>query len=366
MPPVARLHAPLRRWVNSESLLSPGDETSGFGGHGGAGGVTLESMAALYGVHENIDPAATAGLLGGNATRIFTPGVISPRDLVAEVTAKCSATWAAGMTAVWSFKPLPDAVASGAWKPYVLALGQYLAANPTSRTVVIIWHEPENDVPKWFGSAAAFVSLFDTVAGWLRQTWPHAVVVHAALAYRYGDGRDITDQVAPHWRTSADIHCADVYSGRSNPLNTILPELSSYRRWRRFVAQDSPWGITERGWTVGTDTGPTAASTRASAMAREVTWLGGLPAGGRPQIYLMWNTGGTEGDAGLVFDGAAERIARSAMTTVAAVPAPATPTTPATVTVAPVTTAAAPAKLVPLGTNVRCPHCGSIFPLTAQ
>lgn len=275
-------------------------------------------MALLFGVHEDTDPAHTVARVGGNASRVFTPGVLSPRDLVKAATAVCAPSWAAGVTAVWSFKPNPADVASGAFKPYVTELGAYLRANPANRTVVVIWHEPENDVGQWFGSAADFVRMFDTVAGWLRAAHPAVTCCHAALAYRYGDGRDITDRVAPTWRTSADLHCVDVYSGRTNPLDTILPELSGYRRWRQYVAGTGRWGVTERGWTIGTlGKGGTAAQ-RSAAMAREAAWLAALPAAQQPEIYLLWSSGGTENDTGLVFDPTADAVARSITGTYAA------------------------------------------------
>jgi hypothetical protein len=268
-------------------------------------------MALLFGVHENVDPAATVARVGGNATRVFTAGVIGPKDLVKEVSAKCGPTWAAGQTAVWSFKPLPEAVRSGAWRKQVEALGQFLRDNPAKRTVVVIWHEPENDVPKWFANAGEFVALFDTVAGWLRGKHPSVVVAHAALAYRYGDGIDITDRTAPSWRTSADVHCIDIYSGRSHNLDTILPDLPAYRRWREFVARDSRWGVTERGWSIGKMGKGGSSATRVAAMSREATWLQSLPQEQQPEIYLLWNTGGTENDDGLVFDAGAEQVART-------------------------------------------------------
>lgn len=283
-------------------------------------------MALLFGVHENIDPAATVARVGGNATRVFTPGVIAPRDLIKETTAKCGPTWAAGQTAVWSLKPDPASVANSAWRRPVEDLADFLRDNPAKKTLVVIWHEPENDTGS-FARPEDFVRLFDTFAGWLRGKNPQVLTAHAALAYRYGDNIDITDAVAPRWRTSADIHCADVYSGRSNPLDTTLPELSAYRRWRTLVARDSRWGITERGWTIST-TGKNAGTPaqRVNAMTREAAWLQALPAAAQPDIYLLWNTGGTENDGGLVFDADADKAARLLTTACAAaihaVPAP--------------------------------------------
>lgn len=306
----------------------------------------------LFGVHENVDPAQTVARVGGNATRVFTSGVIDPRDLVKDVTAKCSASWAAGQSAVWSFKPKPAQVANGAWKSPVRELAAFLRDNPTKRTQVVIWHEPENDVPEWFGDAAGFVRMFETVAGWLREVHPGVVVLHAALAYRYGDGvrGGITDATAGQWRTSADVHCIDIYSGRTNKIDTILPELSAYRRWRDHLVKGSPWGVTERGWTIGTIGKGGTSAERVAAMAREAAWLRSLPVEQLPEIYLLWNTGGTEGDAGLVLDAGAEQVARAITGHYAGV---------AAARAARTTTAPTPAAAVPAAAQrtVTCPLC---------
>lgn len=324
-------------------------------------------MGLLFGVHDNDKPTGTAARFGVNvlnATRLFAAGPVQPLppgDLVAKLTGSCAAAWAAGWTAVWSFKPDPAAVKSGAWRPHVEALGQYLAAHPEKKTIVVIWQEPENDVPKFFARPEDFVSMFDTVARWLRDAWPAGVVAQVAMAYRYADGVDITDAVAPRWRTSADIHLVDAYSGRSMPLNTILPELSGYRRWRKFVAGDDPWGVGERGWTCK----PAESGPRAAAMERERQWLAANP----PAVYLLWNTAGTEGDPGLIFDGPAEGAAGRILRTLADVDArvraaaaaaaarPPVPATPGPVIPVPATPAPVPATPAGMTATMTCPLC---------
>jgi hypothetical protein len=254
----------------------------------------------LLGVHENADPAVTAKMVPGhNTTRLFVPGVILPRDLVAQVQADCGPTWAAGQTAVWSFKPRPDQVANGKWRKPVQDLAAYLQANAAgARTIVVIWHEPENDVPKWFPTAAAFVNMFNVVHGWLKGVWPQLITCHAALGYRYQDlgGAGISSALAGRWRTLADLNTVDIYSGRSNPLATILPELNGFNRWFAHVATPGRWGVSERGWTCGAKD----SALRAATIAREFGWLVAQPV--RPDPYLVWDTVGAEGDAGLLLD----------------------------------------------------------------
>lgn len=269
-------------------------------------------MALLSGIHDLQAPApAPAGLrlvehtpARGNAGRDFTPNVLSPtHDLVKKMINACSATWAAGQTAVWSFKPDPNSVRSGAWRAPVQAVAAYLRDHPELATVVIPWHEPEND----FATPEQYVSLFEAVAGWMRETWPAVVLAQASLAYRYGNIKGgISDADAPRWRTSADIVCIDIYSGRTNPLATILPELASFQRWFTHVAENGRrrWGVTERGWTI---TGNNGAAARAATIAREAAWLASLDT--PPEIYLVWNTPGAEDDKGLVLDATADSAA---------------------------------------------------------
>lgn len=302
----------------------------------------------LAGIHENEHPAATARRAGGNATRDFTANVITPGDLVKRVKTVCGPAWAAGQTAVWSFKPSPPEVKSGAWKAPVQALANYLKAHPDLKIVVIIWHEPENDTPKWFRRPDDFVSLFERCAEWFRAVCPDMVLVHAALGYRYATGtKDITDATARQWRTSANVHCLDIYSGRSNPLATIAPELSGYTRWRQYVAGDDPWGFTERGWAADPGDYPL----RAATIDRESAWLASLAV--KPRIYLVWSTEGTEKDDKLILDRTgqaradalvAQLLAGAKPGTIAAKPAPAS-TQPAT---------SAP---VPASFTVPCPLC---------
>ena len=262
----------------------------------------------LTGIHETLLPAITVGRFPGHsATRVFTPGVIRAKDLIRPLTAACQSSWAAGQTAVWSFKPHPGDVTSGAWKPQVEALAGWLRANPGNRTIVVIWHEPENDVPKWFRQPEDFVYLFNTVHDWATNVWPELVTCHAALAYRYGTTKNgIGDAEAARWRTRATLNAVDAYSGRTWPVDRILPELPGFVRWHTCVAQGGPWAVTERGWAAS----PDEYGLRAETIDREAAWL----ASNLPEMYLVWATPGAEKDPELLLDPSGEDAVRRLLT----------------------------------------------------
>lgn len=262
-------------------------------------------MAILLGVHDNtLDSAARAVEYEGHAmTREFVGGVrVQPIDLVEKLEKMCAPAWQHGHVAVWSFKPHPASVANGAWRDRVEQLGRHLRQHRRRKpTVVIVWHEPESEIGKHFAAPEDFVSLFNTVHHWLAWEYPRVVTCHAAQGYAYRDSGPMDDATARRWRTRATIHGIDIYSGRSFPLQTILPELSGFARWKRRVVAGRRWAVTERGWTCT----PANSAKRAATIAREFAWLAGLrrtPAG-----YIVWSTHGTEKDAGLVLDAAARQ-----------------------------------------------------------
>jgi hypothetical protein len=261
-------------------------------------------MALLLGVHESDRSVAerAAEFPGHGATRIFHPGVRDPEDLVACIERECGETWAAAQTAIWSFKPRPARVADGSWRPPVEDLARHLRAHRhTKPTIIVVWHEPENDIGNAFAAPEDFVHMFNTVHIWMRRIYRQAPTCHAALGYAYRDG-GMDDHTARRWRTRARIKALDAYSGRSFPLATTLPDLSGYRRWRRIIVADNPrWAITERGWTCPAE----HSATRAATIEREFAWLAAeqVP----PQVYLIWASAGREADPGLRLDAPARR-----------------------------------------------------------
>ena len=231
-------------------------------------------------------------------TREFESGVLQPQDLIGRMIARCGAVWQAGKTAVWSFKPDPAAVSNGEWKPYVQHLAQYIKDNSLQeKVIVVIWHEPENDVPKFFKNAADFVRLFNTVHGWLKDVDPTIVTSHAALAYAY---RNWTVGQAMAWVTKCDIHSVDIYSGRSFPLAMTIANSKAFQTWKSSRPASAAWGISERGW-IATDS---RSAERVASINAEADYLASLPEADRPAFYIVWNTEGTENDPTIILDDA--------------------------------------------------------------
>jgi hypothetical protein len=255
------------------------------------------------GVHENYQGskattfARTASVFPrAEVTREFEADVLSPQDLVRRMVARCGPIFAVGKTAVWSFKPNPTDVKSGAWKPYVEALGEYITANNLqSQVVVVIWHEPENDVPKWFNNAADFVAVFNQVHDWLTSADPTIVTSHAALIYWY---RNVSVGQAKAWVTRCTIHSADIYSGRSFPLNTTLGNSKAFATWKASRPTGTPWGVSERGWIAD----DTRSEERVASINAESDYLAGLAPTDQPDFYIVWNTEGVENDPTIILD----------------------------------------------------------------
>lgn len=241
-----------------------------------------------------------------DVTREFEADPIPAQDLVKRIDARCGIIWSAGKSCVWSVKPSPADVRSGAWKPYVLALAQHLVADSRqTTTVIVIWHEPENDVPKWFKSPAEFVRYFNTLDAWLKSVDPSVVTSHAALGYRYSR---MTVAQARRWVTHASVQSIDIYSGRSFPLAMTLGTSVAFQRWKASRPAGSRWAVSERGW-IATDA---LSAERAASILAESDWLASLVPAGRPDFYIVWNTPGSENDPTLPLD-AAGRGAVNAM-----------------------------------------------------
>lgn len=229
-------------------------------------------------------------------TREFEAGALPAQDLVKRMVARCQPAWDAGKTAVWSFKPAPADVASGAWEPYVLRLAHHIKDKGLQdRLVVVIWHEPEND----FDDPAEFVTLFDTVHDWLMSVDPTIVTSHAALGYYY---RNISVEAARRWTTKATIHSIDLYSGRSFPLQMTLGTSTAFRTWKQSRPAGARWGASERGWIANAG----MSQLRVESIDAEADWLAALPVDDLPDFYCVWNTVGTENDPAIVLDDAGE------------------------------------------------------------
>lgn len=262
----------------------------------------------LLGVHEPADHLARTAVRFplAEVTREFVNSPIKAQSLVPKLINTCVNRQGPSVRRlVWSFKPDVADVNSGAWKPYIEELAYYIRDNHLESSVIIcIWHEPENDVPKYFKTPEKFVRLFDTVHDWLKNIGPDIQTTHAALGYQYSR---MTDPVARRWVTKADIHSIDIYSGRSFPLDMTLGTSEAFKRWKDSRPAGSSWGVSERGWIADA----AHSAERAASIQQEAAYLAGLPVADRPVFYIVWNTPGTENDPQLVLDAAAEDAVNS-------------------------------------------------------
>lgn len=257
------------------------------------------------GVHENYQgPKATTFARTAESfprtevTREFDGAPITPQDVVRKMVHLCQPLWDAGKVPVWSFKPTPADVKSGAWKPFILALGQYIKDNNLQgRVIVCFWHEPENDVPKYFKNAADFVGYFNTLHDWLTSVDPSIVTTHAALGYQY---RNLTIGQAKAWITKCTVHSIDIYSGRSFPLGMTLANSKAFQTWKASRPSGSQWGVSERGWIADA----TGSEQRAASIDAEADYLVSLAPADRPVFYIVWNTEGVENDPKIILDAA--------------------------------------------------------------
>lgn len=272
-------------------------------------------MTVLVGVHEQyqgqVDVTTPYDTLRRYplvaVTREFNSKPIAPQNLVPRLNHLCKDVWAAGLTVAVSFKLTPEDVFNCRWKPFIDSAVAWLRdSDYANRTILIIWHEPENDVPKHFENASQFVMYFNQIHDWIKAIAPDLLTCHAAVGYRYADKNigtkanptytpiDINDNTASVWaETKADIKTIDIYSGRSFPLGTILPELSGFKRWLACVVGTGTYGVTERGWMAsGTD----EYVLRAQTIRREADWLRNDPDGRRCKLYIVWLTRGVEND----------------------------------------------------------------------
>jgi hypothetical protein len=237
---------------------------------------------------------------GAAVTREFEADVIQPQDLVRRMVARCQHVWDAGQTAVWSFKPSTAEVRNGEWRPFVEALATYIRDNRLEDKVYIcIWHEPENDVPKYFKNGSEFSAYFNRVQSWLFGVDPFIITTHAALGYAY---RNWTDAQAKQWVTKCTIHSIDLYSGRSFPLGMTLGNSKPFQTWKASRPKGARWGVSERGWIAD----ESRSEERAASIDAEADYLASLDPVAQPDFYLVWNTEGVENDPKIILDSAGQ------------------------------------------------------------
>lgn len=264
-------------------------------------------------------------------TREFNANPIDPQNLIPKVENACREVWDAGLTATWSVKPKPADVANGKWRPFFEQLASYIKSQGLEdKFILVIWHEPENDIPKWFKDAAAFVAMFNKVHGWVKGVSQGILTMHAALGYRYRDKGEISDAEAPKWKTKADLNALDLYQGRSFPLAQILPENSAFKRWHKFIVGGvgNLWSVSERGFIADPED-PEALDVRADTIEREAEWFVESDIGRQCVVIILWDTIGAEGDQALpIRDQRGQAAVRYLMNLVTQEPEPEEPEEP--------------------------------------
>ncbi|AGL13893.1 hypothetical protein [Actinoplanes sp. N902-109] len=258
--------------------------------------------ARILGVHETAAPADTAATYPAPGVAHWgsefvarkgggtLPASTTADQLVRAVLAAAGPYLAAGGGCVVRIKLPMDAVRSGAWDSRLTALGARLVG---LAVIVIPYHEPEDNL-----KPVVFVPAFGRARSVLRAAAPALEVAYAGMAYQWRPGSKTTADPAAWARDlDADLYLLDVYSGNSFASTAILPEHPGFVRWYAEMIAAHPgrrWGIAERGILAGPG--------RAATIRREAQWLATDPIGQACQLYLWWNTGGTEGQAGWLLD----------------------------------------------------------------
>jgi hypothetical protein len=200
-----------------------------------------------------------------------------------------------------------------------------LKAEYDTDIVVIPWHEPEDN----FSSGDAYVHYYNKVRDNIKLGGPDVKVKPCFTAYHWAPGAagSIGGKTNDPslWFTGLkmdDGAAVDVYSGRSFPLDQILPEHPGFARWVSFLPASVRISITERGWETPSSTNSTNRSAlRAATEEREFNWLlSSDPTARRIDDYIIWSSPGVEGAQGLIQDAAA--VAKIDAFLAAAVPDP--------------------------------------------
>ncbi len=242
----------------------------------------------LAGIHDERPPGTVfAAYPGATCTREFIgPGALSiTADLVTRVDKAARPVWAAGGLPLVSVKLRPLDVLSGVWDTRLDTLAGWLRDQPPA--ILVYWHEPENNFTA--AKARTFVTAFNHVAARIHAGFADAQIAYCAMGYQWRPGSTTTTDPAIWRAVEADLYLCDVYSGKSFPAATILPEHPGFIRWKQEIIDAVPgrrWGLGERGIL--------ASATRAETLRREADWLRTAGAA----VYVWWNTVGTEGESG--------------------------------------------------------------------
>lgn len=254
------------------------------------------------GVHENISAEQNKSKYPGvTLERLFIgPGVLSPQNLILKVDRLVTPYLQNQITPVVSFKPHHSDVAAGRWDSYLRNL-----VNTFGDTVwFCIYHEPEDNL-----NGTDFTKMFNRCFDVMKDADQDSIQVYAAMAYQWRPGSRTT--VDPtKWLPRADYYACDVYSGRSFPLSTTLPDHAGFKRWKANLPAGQQWGITERGFETAN-----LHEARAATLKQDIEWATTNDC----SFYIYWNTTGTEKSDELVLDPLGEASLKEAIREVAPV-----------------------------------------------
>lgn len=274
-------------------------------------------MTRLLGVHEakpaaHRFPGAPWGrefVAGPNGTPL--PESTSAEQLITKVRRRRVPHLDAGGDALISIKLPLDSVRRARWDSRLQALGEY-AGDSLAPVKLIINHEPENDTDDI--PASVFVAGFNRARQEIRlgaraTSGASPEVCYAAMAYQWRHSTHAATKDAKAWLggLEADRFLADAYFGKSFPQTTALPDHPGLKRFVEHLPESARIGLAEYGRL--------AHRHRASMFATDFAWL----ASDRPlarrlaEVVLVWNTAGTERNAGWLLDGASEMAVRAGL-----------------------------------------------------
>lgn len=302
-------------------------------------------MAALIGVHEKW----TSPDFGRTPAdvKVRFPGADIGRPFVNELTGSPENLRPKALSALQphldaqvkvaylSIKTPRNDTRNGLWDGQYRTLADYLMVDlknqyPNTEIKFIPWHEPEDDM-----TGLQFQGYFNRVRDTMKAAQPNLKVCAAYMTYQWAPNWNNTasiggkTDVPSDWLVTADEYCVDVYSGRSFPLDQILPEHPGFARWyATLLPAGASYTVTERGFeTPNTATGATHNTEanyplRNDTIAREFAWLKTQPDGLRCTNYIYWNSSGTEESSHLKLDGTGEDALATAIASMTAPPPP--------------------------------------------
>jgi hypothetical protein len=205
---------------------------------------------------------------------------------------------------------------NGLWDGQYRALADHIMVDlkteyPNTEIRFIPHHEPEDDM-----TGLQFQGYFHRVRDAMKGAQPDLKIVYCAMAYQWAPNWNNTASIGgrtnnpAEWQVTADEYAVDVYSGRSFPLDQILPEHPGFRRWLdNVVPAGVVYSVTERGFeTPSTTNAEERFELRNETIEREFNWLKSTPEGLRCANYIYWNSSGTEQAAGLKLDPSGEDV----------------------------------------------------------